>query len=851
VVLRGRGREVEALDGLLRDVRGGRSRVLVLRGEAGAGKTALLEHLISAGSGQVCRAVGVESESEIAYSTLQQLCAPLMGRLDRLPEPQRDALAVGFGLRTGDAPDALLVGLAVLGLFAESAAERPLLCVVDDVQWLDRMSEVILTFVARRLDAESVALVFASRSPGDEQILGGLPELRVDGLSDVDARALLDSVLPGPVDDRVRDRIIAETRGNPLALLELPRDLTPAELAFGFGGQSATPLVSRIEDGFQRRIAVLPEDTRMLLLAAAVEPLGDVPLLWRALQRLKVGPDAAVSAESAGLIQLGARMRFRHPLVRSASWRSAPPALLRDVHRAFAEVTDPQQDPDRRAWHRAHAVLGLDEEVAAELEQSADRARSRGGHAAAATFLERAAELTSDPKARAARALAAARSRFAAGESAKVPELLAAAELGPLDPLQRAEVERLRAQISFTVGPLLAAARRLEELDLVAARETYLSALGAALGTADLRMAAEAGLAVPAGTEPAGVLLTGLAKWALDGSLPSLSHVPDDDLSLLWLTVPVAQEAWDDEAWHRRTERAVEVARKTGALAVLASALTFHASALIYAGRIADAATLLDEAKSIEDATGLAGDPTAGLVLAALRGEDTGDGFARAILGNGLGQYSTALKAATQAAERADLGVTNWALAELVEAAAHAGETAVAATARDRLAERTAVAGTNWALGTQALADALVTSAEDRYAEAIERLDATRLGLLTARARLLYGEWLRRENRRVDARAQLRLAHEAFTAAGATGFADRAGRELTATGETVRKRTADAVEELTPQEAQIARLAVAGRTNPEIAATLFLSPRTVEWHLRKVFTKLGIGSRRELAGALR
>jgi DNA-binding CsgD family transcriptional regulator len=412
---------------------------------------------------------------------------------------------------------------------------------------------------------------------------------------------------------------------------------------------------------------------------------------------------------------------------------------------------------------------------------------------------------------------------------------------------------------------LLAAARRLEELDLVAARETYLWALGAALqclDTDDPRLVAEAGLAVPAGAEPAGALLTGLATWVLDGSPPSLSPVPEDDLSLLRLTVPIAQETWDDDAWHRRTELAVDAARRAGALAILVSALTFRAGVLIHAGRFADASTLLDEATSIQDATGLAGDPAAALLMAALRGEDkplaAAEGrlaavasHARAVLCNGLGQYTAAVKAATRAAERADLGVTNWALTELVEAAAHAGEAAIAATARDRLAERTAAAGTNWALGTQALADALVTSAEDRYIEAIDRFDATRLGLLAARARLLYGEWLRRENRRVDARAQLRLAHDAFTVAGATAFADRAGRELTATGETVRKRTADAVEELTPQEVQIARLAVAGRTNPEIAATLFLSPRTVEWHLRKVFTKLGIASRRELAGALR
>ena len=876
-MLLGRRREQETLDRLLREVRGGQSRVLVLRGEAGAGKTALLDYAADTmPADRVSRAIGVESESEIAFSTLQRLCAPLMAYVGRLPEPQRQALEVGFGVRTGTAPDALLVGLAVLGLFAEAAAEKPLLCVVDDVQWLDKMSEVILTFVARRLDAESVALVFAARSPGDEQLLGGLPELRVDGLPDGDARALLDSVLRGPVDARVRDRIVAETQGNPLALLELPRGLSSAELAFGLGGRTATPLANRIEQGFQRRIAELPADTQTLLLAAAVEPLGDVPLLWRALQRLQVGPDAAAPAESAELIQLGARVRFRHPLVRSAAWRSATPAQLREVHRAFADVTDPQQDPDRRAWHRAHATLGLDEEVAAELAQSADRARARGGHAAAAAFLERAAELTADPKPRAARALAAAQARFAAGEPGKVPELLAAAEIGPLEPLHQAGVERLRAQVAFAVNrgraagpPLLAAARKLEDLDLAAARETYLTALGAAIHAGDdLRPATEAGRALPAGND----LLTGLATWALDGyseALPQLRKALTEDLGQLWLTAPVAQEIWDDESWHRLTAAALDAARTAGALFVLPTALTSRAGALLVDLRLADASALLAEAWTLQEATGLAGDPHAALTLLALQGQekpaielieavtrdadDRGEGrltamanHARAVLNNGVGRYAAAQAAAAKALGH--LGISQWALTELVEAAAHAGDAGKAAEARDRLAERTGPAGTDWALGMQALADALVTPTDDSYREAIDRL--SHRGLLVARARLLYGEWLRRENRRADARDQLRPAREAFLAAGAGGFAERAGRELTATGETVRKRTGDAAEGLTPQEAQIVRLAVAGRTNPEIAAALFLSPRTVEWHLRKVFTKLGISSRRELATSL-
>ncbi|MFG2045014.1 AAA family ATPase [Dactylosporangium sp. NPDC048998] len=896
--LRGRRRERDTLDRLLRDVRAGHSRVLVLRGEAGAGKTALLDYLTEhAPASRVTRAAGVEPESEIAYSALQQLCAPLLGHLDRLPEPQRAALATAFGLSPGNPPEVLLIGLAVLGLFAEVALEQPLVCVVDDVQWLDRMSEVVLTFVARRLNGESVALVFASRSPGDERILDDLPELRVDGLSDADARALLDSVLPDPIDARVRDRIVAETRGNPLALLELPRGLTPAELAFGFGAQGTASLVSRVEEGFQRRIAALPADTRRLLLTAAVEPIGDVPLLWRALEWLGIGPDAAAPAEAAGLVELGTRVRFRHPLVRSASWRSGEAAELREVHRALAEVTDPEQDPDRRAWHRAHATVGPDEEVASELQRSAGRPLARGGRSAAASFLERAVELTPDPKRRAARALAAARARFAAGAPAQVLALLAAAELGPLDRLQRAGVERLRAQVAFALNPgraagppLLAAARRLEALDLPAAQETYLSALGAAvhagrLGSDDLRRAAEAARGMPADEDVAGLFLAGLAAWGLDGyalAIPLLRRALDaltanEDLPLLWLAGPVAQEVWDDAAWHRLTEQAVGFARTTGALSFLPTALVSRASALLFAGRFADASGLLDEAGALGQATGSAAHPFASLALAAHRGRKLpalelieatvkdanarGEGwllglagYTKAVLSNGLGHYPAALEAARQAAEYEDLAVFNWTLGELVEAAARVGERAVAAEARERLAERTGVAGTDWAFGAQALADALAGAtekAEERYREAIERLAASRIGLQLARARLLYGEWLRRENRRRDARIQLRTAHEAFTTMGAEGFAARAGRELVAAGETVRKRTLGVWDDLTSQEAQSARLAAAGHTNPEIGAVLFLSPRTVEWHLSKVFTKLGISSRRELAGALR
>lgn len=897
-LLRGRRAEQEALDRLLREVREGRSRVLVLRGEAGVGKTALLDHLVSrAASTQVVRASGVEAESEIAYSGLQQLCAPLLGVIDQLSEPQATALSTAFGLSHGDPPETLVIGLAVLSLLAEAASEKPLVCIVDDVQWLDRMSQVILTFVARRLSAESVALVFGARSPGGDQVLEGLPALRVEGLPAPDARALLDSVLHGPIDPRARDQMIIDTRGNPLALLELPRAFTHAELAFGIVGPSRAPLASRMEEGFQRRIDALPPRTRTLLLAAAVEPMGDTPMLWRAAARLGIEVDDAAPAEASNLLTIRTRVQFRHPLVRSAVRRSADAGELRAVHHALADVTDPVQEPDRRAWHQAHATRGPDEAVADELEQSADRALARGGRSAAAAFLERAAELTPDPGRRAIRILAAAEARFAAGTLATVPDLLATAELSKLDPLQQARVERLRAKVAFAlntgraaVAPMLTAARRLEELDPEAARETYLGAITAAanagrLGNGDLTRTAQAARSAPRGEEPAGVLLAALTTWVLDGhaaAVPELTSalaaIPSGtDVDLAWLSGLVPHEIWDDDAFVTRTEQAVTYARRTGTLSLLPTALAFRATAHVYTGRLTEASHLLNEAATIGDATGSSPHPATALILAAHRGhaepaldqaesmvryaEADGLGwllgiaaYCRAVLFNGTGQYAAALDAAREATAYDDLAILGWGLGELVEAAARAGDQNVAAAARDRLAQRTRAVNTSWARGIQALADALAdpdTTAEARYREAIEQLGMTRLSLQLARARLLYGEWLRRHNRRNQARDQLRAAHEALAAMGADGFAERAARELAATGEVVRVRIGDRGGDLTGQEAQIARLASAGQTNPEIGAAMFLSPRTVEWHLRKIYTKLDISSRRELATALR
>ena len=471
--------ERAALSQLLDGARAGRSGVLVLRGEPGVGKTALLEYAVESAAGlRVVRVAGVESEMELAFAALQQLCAPMLDKLAGLPDPQRAALGVAFGLSTGAAPDRFLVGLAALSLLSEVAERQPLLCVIDDAQWLDQASALVLAFVARRLLAEPVALVFATHEPGEE--FRGLPELLVEGLGDSAARELLASVIPGPLDERVRDRIVAEARGNPLALLELPRGVPGVP---GVPGSSV-----RIEDSFRGRVEVLPAATRRLMLVAAAEPAGDPALVWRAAERLGIGAEAVAPAADAGLLTIGERVLFRHPLVRSAVYRGASPAERRAAHQALADATDPQADPDRRAWHRAQATPGPDEDVAAELERSAGRAQARGGLAAAATFLERSAALTLDPARRAERALAAAQATYQAGAFDATLALLVTAEAGPPDEFRRARADLLRGQIAFSSSRgsdapplLLKAARQFQPLDPQLARETYLDALAAAI----------------------------------------------------------------------------------------------------------------------------------------------------------------------------------------------------------------------------------------------------------------------------------------------------------------------------------------------------------------------------------
>ena len=878
--LLGRTGELETLRQLLAGVRGGRSAVVVVRGEAGIGKTELLRVLVAEAAGfRVCRATGIESEMELAYAGLHQLCAPLLDRLESLAEPQRRGLSVAFGLESldGDAPDRFLVALAALGLMAEAAEDQPLLCVVDDAQWLDQASAQVLGFAGRRLLAEPVALVFADRAPaappdpveGPPDPLAGLPELRLDGL---DAA---------------------------LAVLELGRGLEVGELAGGFALPDAGDLPRRIEDRYLERLRALPADARRLLLLVAADPLGDVALILRAAQGLGLDLGVLEVAAQTGLLDVGATVRFRHPLMRSAVYRAAEAA-------------------DRRAWHRAHAAAGPDEAVAGELISSAGRALRRGGIAACAAFLERAVALTPDAAERAARALVAADTKYAAGDFVAAQALLVTAEVGPLPELGQARIVRMRAEIAFALrrgsdAPplLLQAAQRLADLDPELARRTYIEAmvasvyagrLGRGPDPAELARAArlaaddpgqrDPGQGDPVPGEPgplphARLLLRGLAVRLSDGyraAAPllkeALAGYRAQPQELDWLCVSynmVAMDLWDDQAWFELAAGQVRLARTSGTLSWLPFALDYLAELHTQAGELSQAAALLAEGERIDPGIRAATLPYVPLLLAAWRGDapaadelagdlalgaaNRGEGaaltyadYAMAVLNNGLGRYDLAADAAQRASAAQELVISPWALYELTEAAARGNQRERAAAAADRLTGIAEASGTCWARRAAARSRALVAAgpaAELAYQEAIELLEQTRMATHAARARLSYGEWLRRENRRIDARRQLRLAFDALTAMGVQAFAERARRELQATGERVRKRNEDPGADLTPQEQEIARLAREGRTNSEIGAQLFIGARTVEWHLRKVFTKLDIGSRRELDEALR
>jgi len=906
MTLLGRRAECAALDRLLADVLAGRTRVAVLRGEAGVGKSALLDYVSDRAEGwRVARAVGVESEMELAYSGLHQLCAPMLDQLERLPAPQRDALATVFGRSTGPAPDRFLVALATLTLLAEVAEQQPLACIVDDAQWLDHASAEILAFVARRLLAERIALVCAARTATGD-VLAGLPELPVEGLGDSDARALLLGGVSGPLDAAICEQIVTESHGNPLAVLELPRTWNAEDLAGGFGLPGNQPVVGKIEQSYALRLVQLPSDTRLLVVAAAADPLGDPMLLHRAAETLGLDMAAVDAAVDDGLLKVGGRVEFAHPLVRSAAYRSAVAADRHRVHGALAEATDAETDPDRRAWHRANAAPGPNEEVAAELERSAGRAEARGGLAAAAAFLRRSVALTRDPALRADRALAAALANVHAGSFESAVTLLATAEASALDEFQRARVDLLRGELALissagrdAAGLLLRAAKRFEPLDVTLARESYLDAWGAAMFAGplarrgDLRDVSRAAKAAPPAhgpPAPSDLLLDGLATLIIDGraeAAPTLRRAVDafrdeeiaGQKGLQWAVLASTASAilWDFDSWEAIITAHADRARATGGYAALSIALHGQGLVVAWSGNFEAAAAPIAEAAAVTEATGTRIAPYGAVLLAAFRGREAeaaaviektiehantgGEGlgiqfarYARAVLYNGLGRYNDALAAARLASEDTpQLFLAAWALPELIEAAVRTGDAELARRALERLTEAANGSDSDWGRGVEARSRALLSEAnraEGLHEEAIERLSRTRVRPELARAHLLYGEWLRREGRRLDAREQLRTAYDMFAAIGMEAFAERSRRELLATGERVRKRSDDTRDQLTPQEEQIARLAREGLSNPEIGAQLFISPRTVEWHLRKVFSKLGIHSRRELADPL-
>ncbi|WP_338145842.1 ATP-binding protein [Streptomyces scabichelini] len=906
----GRRREREALGALVDAVRAGESRALVVSGEPGVGKTALLDWLVDETSGadetsgvRIVRATGVQAEIDLPFAALHQLLAPMLDRLDRLPAPQRDALRTFFGISPGTAPNRFFGGLAVLGLLADVAEEQPLICVIDDEQWLDRASAQVLAFVARRLERESVGLVFATRRPSRD--LADLPQLVVEGLEDEDARTLLDSLGTGPLDERIRDQIISETRGNPLALLELLRGMSPAEIAGGLGIQrGARPLSKKIEESFRRRIDALPAEPRRLLLLAAVDPVGDLTLLYRVAALLGISCETATAAMETGLIEVRPHVRFRHPLVRSALMNSSSPQEIREAHRALAEATDPEQDPDRRAWHRALAATGPDEDVAEELERSADRALARGGLTATAAFLEQAATLTPDPARRAQRMLTAACAKLDADAPDDALRLLEAAEAGPADALRTAEAEHLRGRITLerqrnaeAARILLGAAQRMEPFDPALTREIYLEALMAAVLSATLNgsnnflTVAEASRNAPAAPElrrAVDVLLDGWVAWATKGYAaagPLLAEAlrmmsdPDDDSGRLvgGRAAPVlAMELWDADASFTIATRQARVARGTGAMGQLRMAVNVLGLGRVLAGEFASAGELIAEYCILTEATGNPYCPFPEMMLAAWRGQEARvrelaeasrratpgqgtdavmpyAGCMSAVLHNGLGRHGEALVAAREVFEHDPCGLGPFVVPELAEAAARTGDREAVDDALEWLSERTRTVPTDWSLGIEARLRAFLahgSDAEGLYQKSIEHLGRTRVRVELARAHLLYGEWLRREKRRADAREQLSTAHDMLAAMGADAYADRARRELLATGATARKRTEDTRKELTPQETQIARLARAGLSNAEIGARLFISARTVQYHLRKVFMKLGISARGQLDAVL-
>jgi DNA-binding CsgD family transcriptional regulator len=899
-VLVGRADEAAVIDRLLAAVRGGVSGVLVLRGPAGIGKTALLEWAAGqAGDMRVARVAGVESEMDLGFAGLHQVLIPFLGAVEQLPEPQRVALSTAFGMVSGPAPDRFLVGLAALTLLTEAAVSRPVLCVVDDAQWLDRVSLEVLGFVARRLLADRVGMIFAVRDgerPADP--LDGLTPLAIGPLADDTALELLAAAAGRPVGQRAGRRIVEQAAGNALALVEFGSELTAAEAS------GAAPLAEPLRFGghldalYRSRVRALPPAARQLLLVVAADQTGQADTIWGAAEELGIGHEVADLPAVGQLVSWESAARFRHPLMRSAAYYAASGAARRRVHQALAVACDPVRDPDRRAWHLAEAALRPDELVAAELERSAERARGRGGWASGAAFLERSAELTPDAPERARRLLEAAEARFVAGEAHAVLDLVERATPRLDQPAALAQARRLHGLSLYAAGDvaqattdLLSAATMTEPHDRRLARDILLDALVAAYFTGPtgttqvLDMVAATRLPGDDCPTLTDLLLDGFAALREErhvdgtallrravGPLSSDLPLPDDVLRYFLPVSMAASMMFDDSVWHALEHRWVGELRGRGALAIMLVALVSVAHNQMEEGRFADAEVTIAEGRELSEATGFRAHlglfacaeltglarrgreaetrALAGQLLPqfAARGYELGMYRARSALCQleiGLGNYDEALRISLESGLRAGSVV------DLIEAGTRSGDMATATAALDSLAGVAAAAGTPAALGWLALGRAMLAdaggatggAAEAEYRLAIEHLRHSRHVPVSARARLLYGEWLRRQRRRRDAREQLGTACEMFTRLGMAAFAERARGELRAAGEHARKRTAPSVDELTPQELQIARLASEGASNAEIAARLFISASTVDYHLRKVFRKLGITTR--------
>lgn len=892
------------LDDFLHHIRDG-SSTLLLDGGAGIGKTALLDYLVERAPGvQLLKVTGTQSEVELAYAALHRLCRPLMDVMPALPVPQRQALETTFGLGTSPFPGKFLVGLAVLSLLSEASRSRPVLCVVDDAQWLDKTSAEVLGFVARRLEAESVGMVFAVRSASDVPQLEGITRLTVGGLEDAAARLLLSSLEHGPIDPNAMERIVDEADGNPLVLIESARAFNRGEIETGIILTAVAPDPSNLEEHFGRRLKLLPADTQQLLLIAAAEPMADPQVIQAAAVRLRISPDWLEPAVDAGLCHTGVSVRFRHPLVRSAAYRTGSPAAIRAAHAALASVMPDDSDPVLLAWHRAQACETTDEDVSLELMAAASRVSARGAPAAAAALLRQAQQVTAHETLKAECSVRIAQAELAAGEFDGAERDLAGLSPGLLSPELRAEAKLTEARLAFArqrggaaVPLLLEAADQLVALDANKAEQTYLEAFSAALfgghlGQSDLREVATrwraAGL--PARNGPVHQLLDGLGLVVTDGGTSAWTRL-DEALSTLqvpggrdsppitslWVASVAAAGAWDIEGWNVISRRLVAISRNAGDYSELPAALSSHAFVHLFTGDLKSAAEAVEESTTITSITGGQISPYGAIGVAAIGGQEvdlddlveatvpsaerrsdaTGISIScwgAALLNNSMGRYEDAFSWSSRARPlfHALHASSVWALVELIESASRTNRPADAHAALTLLASATRPSGNGWGLGVLARSQGLVShgsEAEDLFSEALRLLEPTRCIVDFARTALVYGEWLRRHKRLSDSRTQLGRALQLFESIGATAFAGRAARELQAAGSQVRKPSAATSTVLTTQESQIAQLVKQGLTNDEVATRIFLSPRTVEYHLAKVFRKLEISSRHQLATA--